>query len=96
MAERVTHRDTAAERLSGGELQRLGLAVLLARRPQILFLDEPSSGLDDRSCMHLLELLKEQNIAGIFSSHDTRLLEQLADAAVELAPYENVQQEAVQ
>ncbi|AFG38588.1 ATP-binding cassette domain-containing protein [Spirochaeta africana] len=78
-------RDTAAERLSGGELQRLGLALLLARRPQLLVLDEPTSGLDDGSCAQFLSLLDQMQIGGIFSSHDSRLL-QLADHTVVLEP----------
>lgn len=66
---------SSAQRLSGGELQRLGIAVLLSRRPQLLLLDEPSSGLDAASRHTLLELLHEYRIGGLIISHDTALLE---------------------
>ncbi len=58
--------------LSGGMARRLMLARAVMHRPQILFLDEPSAGLDPRSRLALWELLMELNSAGqtvLLSTH---------------------------
>jgi ABC-type multidrug transport system ATPase subunit len=50
--------DTDCSRLSGGELKRLSIAQELVNNPPVLFLDEPTTGLDDASCGQCVELLK--------------------------------------
>ncbi len=47
--------------LSGGEKQRVAIASILAMRPQVIVLDEPTSFLDFRSVQKLLSVLKELN-----------------------------------
>jgi len=54
-------RDRPIEQLSGGERQRAFLALALAQNPTVLLLDEPTTYLDLRYQLQLLELLKQLN-----------------------------------
>ncbi|OKH13202.1 iron ABC transporter ATP-binding protein [Fischerella major NIES-592] len=54
-------RDRTIEKLSGGERQRAFLALAIAQNPQTLLLDEPTTYLDIRYQLELLELLKKLN-----------------------------------
>lgn len=63
--------------LSRGERQRIALASILAIQPEILILDEPTTGLDYRECIHIMESIKEMNEGGttvIMISHDMELV----------------------
>lgn len=51
--------------LSGGEFQRVLLARALARSPEVLLLDEPTSGVDPATRARIYELLEEKNRAGM-------------------------------
>ncbi len=69
--------------LSGGEQQRVALARALARRPQVMLLDEPFSGLD-RSLRravrsNTLAVLKEAGVATLMVTHDPREARLVAD-----------------
>ncbi len=69
--------DQPVEALSGGERQRAFLALALAQNPQVLLLDEPTTFLDLRYQLELLELLKtlnrEQGLTVITVLHDLNL-----------------------
>lgn len=65
---RVTHH------LSGGEKRLVALATVLAMRPDVLLLDEPSSGLDEAAAERLLEVLSRLPQAMIVVSHDREFL----------------------
>ncbi|XP_031825992.1 ATP-binding cassette sub-family G member 4 [Nomia melanderi] len=52
------HMDTRADRLSGGQKKRLSIALELVNNPTVMFLDEPTTGLDSSSCMQVVNLLK--------------------------------------
>lgn len=56
--------------LSGGEKKMAALATILAMRPDMLFLDEPTNDLDPPRREKLLHLLKEDNLPCVIISHD--------------------------
>ncbi|MCC4909321.1 ABC transporter ATP-binding protein [Microbacterium sp. cx-59] len=68
--------------LSGGEKRRLTVATVLATRPQVVVLDEPTYGQDARTWRELAELIDEVRAAGTavcMVSHDPGLVAALAD-----------------
>ncbi|XP_015122195.1 ATP-binding cassette sub-family G member 4 [Diachasma alloeum] len=52
------HQATRASRLSGGQQKRLSIALELVNNPTVMFLDEPTTGLDSSTCMQVVQLLK--------------------------------------
>lgn len=75
-ADRITYK------LSGGEKRMVALATVLAMQPQVLLMDEPTNGLDEKAEQRLLEHLESLPQAMLFVSHDRRLVERLATRAV--------------
>ncbi|MFT5174458.1 MAG: putative ABC transport system ATP-binding protein, partial [Gammaproteobacteria bacterium] len=73
--------------LSGGEQQRVAIARAFAANPRVLFADEPTGNLDQRTGGHIIELMfdlnRERNTTLILVTHDTRLA-QPCDRTVEL------------
>ena len=75
------HRDRPGRALSKGLRQRLMLAMALISEPDILFLDEPTGGLDVASARLIRTLLGEQNRRGVtvfLTSHNLSEVEELA------------------
>jgi energy-coupling factor transport system ATP-binding protein len=73
--------------LSGGEQRRLSVATVLATRPRVLVLDEPTFGQDARTWAELVDLLAglvEAGSALVAVTHDERLVEALADSVLRL------------
>ena len=72
--------------LSGGEKKRIALASVLAMKPQILVLDEPTNGLDPKASSKLVALLTKLNqdlgITLIFATHEVDVVPILADRVV--------------
>lgn len=75
--------NTTIRRLSGGQKQRVALAASLLGNPEVLFLDEPSAGLDPQSRLMVFELIRELRDAGKAIVLTTHLL----DDAQRLADY---------
>ncbi|XP_014213283.1 ATP-binding cassette sub-family G member 1-like [Copidosoma floridanum] len=57
-------RDTTTERLSGGERKRLSIALELVNNPPAIFLDEPTTGLDEMSSVQCIDLLQRVALNG--------------------------------
>lgn len=74
--------------LSGGEKRRLSVATVLATRPRVLVLDEPTFGQDSRTWAELVRLLAElldTGTAVVAVTHDAEFISALADARLVLA-----------
>ncbi|MEL7035775.1 MAG: ABC transporter ATP-binding protein [Cyanobacteria bacterium J06592_8] len=79
----IQFRNRLAEQLSGGEKQRVFLALALAQNPQVLLLDEPTTYLDIHYQLQLLDLLKslnqKQNLTIVTVLHDINLAARYSD-----------------
>ena len=76
---------TTVRRLSGGQRQRLALAASLVGRPELVFLDEPSAGMDPQSRHAVWDLVRELRSDGVSIVLTTHLMdeaESLADRVV--------------
>jgi len=75
-------RDKRISQLSGGQKQKASLVASLVHRPEILFLDEPTIGLDPTTKRTLWDLIRELNDNGhtiILCSHDMHEVDMLCD-----------------
>lgn len=74
--------NTTIRRLSGGQKQRVSLAAAMLGNPEVLFLDEPSAGLDPQSRLMVFELIRELRDGGkaiILTTHLLEDAQKLAD-----------------
>ncbi|HXQ43002.1 MAG TPA: ABC transporter ATP-binding protein [Acidimicrobiales bacterium] len=79
---------TPWKRLSGGEQQRLSLALALVGRPEVVFLDEPTAGVDPEGRLAIREVITELRAGGVcvvLTTHELPEAERLADDVVILS-----------
>lgn len=84
---------TTYRRLSGGQKQRLSLALALIGRPEMVFLDEPTAGMDAqsrRAVWELINALKSDGVTVILTTHLMDEAESLADHVVIIDKGRNV------
>jgi ABC-2 type transport system ATP-binding protein len=76
---------TPYKRLSGGEQQRLALALALVGRPRVVILDEPTAGVDPAGRITVRDViagLRSENVCVILTSHELDEVQRLADRLV--------------
>lgn len=76
---------TQVRRLSGGQQQRLSLALALVGRPELVFLDEPTAGMDPqarRGTWEFIRKLRADGVSVVLTTHFLDEAEQLADTVV--------------
>ncbi|WP_105566087.1 ABC transporter ATP-binding protein [Microbacterium halophytorum] len=69
--------------LSGGQQQRIGIAMAFAMYPDVIVLDEPTTGLDVTTQEQVLETIREMTVnnrvAGLYITHDLAVVSEIAD-----------------
>ena len=76
---------TTYRRLSGGQQQRLALACAIVGRPELVFLDEPTAGMDAHARLVVWELidgLRRDGVTVVLTTHHLKEAEELADRIV--------------
>ncbi|MEV5557636.1 ABC transporter ATP-binding protein [Nonomuraea wenchangensis] len=79
------HARTPFRRMSGGQQQRLSLAAAVIGRPELVFLDEPTAGLDPQArhaCWELVGELRSAGVSVVLTTHHMDEAERLADHVV--------------
>lgn len=81
-------KDRSPFELSGGQKRRVAIAGVIAMKPEVLILDEPTAGLDPESRHELINMIqniqKNENMILIFVSHNMNDIEKLADKMIVL------------
>lgn len=76
------------EKLSGGEKQRVFLAIALSLDPEVLLLDEPTSALDEKTSFsmmkNIVEYCKNNDITLMIVTHQKNLVDEFADKIIDL------------
>jgi phosphonate transport system ATP-binding protein len=75
-----------ADSLSGGQRQRVGIARAMMQNPDVIMADEPTSSLDPKTSVEIMELLKQvsatQHIPVLINIHDVNLAQRFCDRII--------------
>ena len=86
--------------LSGGQQQRVGIAMAFAMHPDVLVLDEPTTGLDVSTQAHVLETIREMTVrhavASLYITHDLAVVAELVDRVIVMLRGDIVEEGPVQ
>jgi len=81
--------DARADSLSGGQRQRVGIARAVMQQPSLLLADEPTSSLDPKTSVEIMQLLtdiaRDRGIPVIINMHDVGLARRFADRIIGMA-----------
>lgn len=76
------------KQLSGGQQQRVAIAKAIAKNPKILFADEPTGAVDEKTCIDILKIFKDinqkYNTAIVLITHN-RILAEIANKVIEIS-----------
>lgn len=76
------YKDKTPHHLSGGQQKRVAIAGIVAMRPEIMILDEPTAGLDPQGVdkvLNILNKLNEEGMTIVISSHDIEMVNSFAE-----------------
>lgn len=76
------YEDKTPHHLSGGQQKRIGIAGIIAMKPELMILDEPTAGLDPdgvEKVLNIMNQLNEEGMTLIISSHDIDMISKYAD-----------------
>lgn len=77
-----------ANELSGGQYQRICLALSLLVKPKLLICDEATTGLDKINELRMIKILKkQQDMSVIFISHNKKLANNICDRSINIEDY---------
>src|SRR5256886_16387097 len=80
--------DKRADKLSGGQRKRVGVARALIQNPDLLLVDEPTASLDPKTSRQIMRLIKElcaeRKLSAIINIHDVMLAQMFAERIVGL------------
>lgn len=82
LVEMSDSKDKPPHHLSGGQQKKVAIAGIIAMRPEIMILDEPTAGLDPQGVDQILEILNklnEERMTIVISSHDVEMINDFAD-----------------
>jgi peptide/nickel transport system ATP-binding protein len=76
-------RGSYPHQVSGGQAQRIGIAMAFACRPRVIVLDEPTTGLDVTTQRHIIETIRQltevHDVSAVYVSHDLPVVAEIAD-----------------